>query len=112
MLPSLTVPNLLPLNPTNELRDAHVPVPTSKLVAVSICQMAFRPKLPRFRSPRKPMEELDTSTSWRESGVVPGQLLDGQAVLVALVPTRVEKAEAGAVAPVLFHKPNCGYSLP
>ena len=54
MLPSFTVPKPPLDRPTKELREPKVPLPTSKLVDCSSCQIAFSPR-PRPRSPRKPM---------------------------------------------------------
>src|SRR5882672_10700407 len=110
MLPSLTVPKAPLLSPTNELREPKVPVPTSKLVACSSCQIALSP--PKPRSPRKPMYELPTSMSWRggaSSTVGPAAMTpSGRAAVPVPVPESDETEAPGCVAPWLLNQPNCG----
>src|SRR5437868_977326 len=91
MFPRRTVPKLPLESPTNESREPKVPVPTSKLVDCSSCQMAFKPPkpLPRPRSPRKPIYELPTSMVCRGGGfsqtTPPGVLTHCAALIVWIV---------------------------
>src|SRR5258707_1238814 len=115
MLPRRTVPKLPLERPTNESRDAQVPVPTSKLVDVSICQIAFSPPklLPRPRSPRKPMYEFPTLTLWRGNGsaiAAPAGMVfvRGEAAVPMPPPENVATAEPGCVELSCEDQPNCG----
>src|SRR5690349_21136909 len=115
MLPRRTVPKLRLDKPRNESREAQVPVPTSKLVAVSICQIAFRPPqlLLSPRSPRNPMYELPTSTDCRGNGSAMAApagivLVSGAATVPTPPPWNVATAVPGCVELSKLDQANCG----
>ena len=113
MLPSFTVPKAPLDRPTKELREPKVPLPTSKLVDCSSCQMPLRPPkpLPRPRSPRKPMYELPTWT-YSRGGVSSMRPFTAPAVpstpLVAVDATSVETGAPGCVVPLVLDHWYCG----
>src|SRR5213075_1695606 len=115
MLPRRTVPKPLLVRPTNESREPQVPVPTSKFVAVSICQIAFRPPnwFVRPRSPRNPIYELPTSTLCRGRGSATAApagtvLVSGAATVPTPPPWNVATAAPGCVELLKLDHPNCG----